>query len=102
VRLVETVDEVLDALRPLAQALGAGLAARLAEPASPAAAPAAAWQADPGYRQLLEALGHDPTALDELVERTDLGPAAVSSMLLMLELDGAVAGLPGGRYQRLP
>jgi DNA processing protein len=102
VRLVETVDEVLDALRPLAQALGAGLAARLAEPADPAAAPAATWQADPGYRQLLEALGHDPTALDELVERTDLGPAAVSSMLLMLELDGAVAGLPGGRYQRLP
>ncbi|HET7360050.1 MAG TPA: DNA-processing protein DprA [Rhodanobacteraceae bacterium] len=100
VRLVETVDEVVEALRPLAQALGAGLQARLAEPAAGPAA-ASGWQDDPAYRRLLKALGHDPTALDELAVRTELGPAALSSMLLMLELDGAVAGLPGGRYQRL-
>jgi len=34
--------------------------------------------------------------------RSGLAPAALSSMLLMLELEGRVAGLPGNRYQRLP
>lgn len=102
-RLVESPDEVLEALRPLALDQGAALAERLAASTTePAATDAAGWRGDPEYQQLLEALGHDPTALDELCERTGQSAAALSSMLLMLELEGAVAGLPGGRYQRLP
>jgi DNA processing protein len=37
--------------------------------------------------------------LDKLVERTGLAPAALSSMLLVLELDGAVS-TENGRYAR--
>lgn len=101
-RLVESVDEVLDALRPLAQALGAELAARLDDDGNGAPAAGGGWRDDPDYRRLLDALGHEPTALEELAERTGLGAAALSSMLLMLELEGVVAGLAGGRYERLP
>jgi DNA processing protein len=50
---------------------------------------------------LLQALGFDPCSLDELVGRSGLTTDVVSVMLLHLELDGRVATLPGGRYQRI-
>jgi DNA processing protein len=40
--------------------------------------------------------------LDELVGRTGQSAAALSSTLLMLELDARIESLPGNRYQRLP
>jgi DNA processing protein len=103
-RLVESPAEVVEALAPLARELGRELAARLDEtaPAVRGATSPAGWRDDPDYRRLLDALGHDPAALDELCGRTGLGAAALSSMLLMLELEGVVEGLPGNRYQRLP
>jgi DNA processing protein len=104
-RLVEEPGEVVDALAPAARALGSELALRLSAPAATAAAPArtvdGGWHADPQYRRLLDALGHDPVPLDELVARTGQPAAELSSMLLMLELEGRVGTLPGNRYQRL-
>jgi DNA processing protein len=50
---------------------------------------------------LLAALGHDPCALDELVERTGLRADQLLGELLTLELSGQLATLPGNRYQRL-
>ena len=50
---------------------------------------------------LLRHLGHDATDIDTLCVRCGLTAEAVSAMLLMLELDGVVASLPGGRYQRV-
>ena len=82
-RLVETVDEVLDAMRvsPLA---------RRPAPALPAAGSA-----------LLDALGHDPVEPDELLGRFDSDPATLAGELLALELAGLVERLPGGRVQRV-
>jgi DNA processing protein len=51
--------------------------------------------------ELLSMMGFDPCGLDELVERSGLTANSLSVMLLHLELDGRVASLPGGRYQRL-
>ncbi|GAB2627085.1 DNA-processing protein DprA [Novilysobacter erysipheiresistens] len=45
------------------------------------------------------ALGHDPTGMDQLVERTGLTAARLSSMLLLMELEGRVAA-QHGRYFR--
>ncbi|MBE1162322.1 DNA-processing protein DprA [Dyella acidiphila] len=102
-RLVESAAEIIETLVPAARALGAELALRLEQvPAAGDRTTTSGWRGDPQYRQLLEALGHDPAALDELAERTGQTAAALSSMLLMLELEGCVEGLPGGRYQRLP
>ena len=49
----------------------------------------------------LDAIGFAPTDFDSLVTATGLTAAAISSMLMSLELDGHVADLGGGRYQRL-
>ncbi len=46
-------------------------------------------------------LGFDPTDLDGLSQRSGLTIEALSAILLQLELDGDVATLPGGLYQRL-
>jgi len=101
-RLVEEPAEVIEALAPSARALGVELAERLARPDAPAPTRDGGWRADPDYRRLLDALGHDPATLDELVRRSGLAAAALSSMLLMLELEGRVTGLPGNRYQCMP
>jgi DNA processing protein len=50
---------------------------------------------------LVDAIGHDPCSLDELVERTGLSTHLLLTELLTLELGGQVATLPGNRYQRL-
>jgi DNA processing protein len=49
---------------------------------------------------LLSAMGYDPVDLDQLQSRTGWPTAQLSARLLELELLGAVARLPGGRYQR--
>src|SRR5581483_5946510 len=102
-RLVESASEVAQTLVPAARALGAELALRLQEPsAEPIRRTSGGWRDDPQYQRLMEVLGHDPIALDELSARTGQSAGELSSMLLMLELEGWVEGLPGSRYQRLP
>ena len=46
-------------------------------------------------------LGFDPTDLDSLSQRSGLTIEALSAILLQLELNGDVATLPGGLYQRI-
>ena len=55
---------------------------------------------DPEVGALLSACEGAPASFDQIVERCGLTAPRVSSMLLLLELDGAVAALPGGLYQR--
>ncbi len=49
---------------------------------------------------LLKALGFDPVGLDALQARTLLETADLQAQLMTLELDGQVARLPGGLFQR--
>jgi DNA processing protein len=49
---------------------------------------------------VLEALGFDPVGLDALQARTGLGTAPLQTRLLELELEGHLARLPGGLFQR--
>jgi DNA processing protein len=50
---------------------------------------------------LLPHMGHDPVDVDSLCMRAGMSAEQVSSELLRLELDGRIASLPGGLYQRL-
>ena len=73
------------------------------EPLGPVAADAPAPGAlDKEYEILLDALGFEPASVDNLVARSQLPVDAVASMLLILELEGRVAALPGGLYSRIP
>jgi DNA processing protein len=56
---------------------------------------------DKEYEILLDAMGFGPASIDVLVERTGLPSQSIASMLLILELEGAVQPQPGGRYTRI-
>lgn len=99
--LVETPAEVLAVLGPLAADLARALRGELGAPIHVTEpTPDPALLSDPDYNRLWQALGHDPTGMDELVERSGLTTAALSSMLLALELEGRVAA-EHGRYCRI-
>ena len=49
---------------------------------------------------LLNIMGWDPVSVNTLVSRSGLTTEEVSSMLLILELQGLVVPLKGGRYQQ--
>ena len=97
-KLVESADDIVSELGPLVAHL-----MQNAEP-RPAARVAPAY-AIPGhdaeYERLLSALGHDPATVDELASQSGLTIGQVSSMLLILELEGEIEALNSGRYARL-
>lgn len=51
--------------------------------------------------ELFAHLNFDPVDLDTLSQRSGLTIAALSAILLQLELDGRITTLPGGLYQRI-
>ena len=73
----------------------------LEELAWPVMPPLAAAAVSAGADPVLEAMGFDPFNLETLAGRLGLTVDALSVKLLALELEGALAKLPGGRYQRL-
>jgi DNA processing protein len=87
-KLVESAEDVLSELSGF----------RPSGYASTTRARAGEAQSDEG---LLSHMGHDPVDVDSLCLRAGLSAEQVSSELLRLELDGHVAALPGGLYQRL-
>ena len=99
--LVESAEDVIGALAPLAADLANALRERLGETewGPPAGTGSAPRTLAPDYQRLWDALGHDPTGMDQLVSRTGLTAAELSSMLLVMELDGLVTA-EHGRYQR--
>lgn len=81
-KLVESAQDVLDELRWQAAIPAANAPATCDDP-------------------LLAALGFEPVSMDVLAERCGLTPDRLSAMLLERELQGIVATLPGGFYQRI-
>lgn len=94
-KLVETGNDVIEELAPL---LGSLLMPR--EPGLPNTDAQPAPALDEDYRTLLKCMGHDPATPDTLIQCSGLPADVVSSILLMLELEGYVASVPGGRYSR--
>jgi len=94
-KLVETAQDILDELGPLA-ATGTAKC-RTARDENPEVTPALSMD----YIQLLDLMGYDHISIDSLVETSGLTAAEVSSMLLQLELKGFIASSPGGLYNRL-
>ncbi len=94
-KLVETAGDIIEELGPLFATLqleGPGNAFIRGAPGGP--------QLDEDYLKLLDCLGHDPVTPDLLMQCSGFTADVVSSMLLMLELEGLVVSMPGGRYSR--
>ena len=94
-KLVESAGDILAELGPLAGVVqnAIGGPGQVAPPASR--------ELDDEYLKLLDACGYEAVTVDDLVERTRLTTAEVSSMLLILELQGFLESGPGGRYTRI-
>jgi DNA processing protein len=97
-KLVEEAADILVELAPQLRDEGFALASVEGAPAPPDETPLTN---DPSYQNLLKMLGFSPTPIADLSARANLTTAEVSSMLLLLELEGLVEALPGGRYLRL-
>jgi len=89
-KLVETAEDVLTELAVYRRAAESG-SRRTGSPPAPAPQPES---------PLLSHLGFDPVDIDALCARSGLPAERVTAELLRLELDGQVAALPGGLYQR--
>lgn len=55
----------------------------------------------PAEHPLLAAMGYDPVHPDSLAQALNVPAADIYAQLLELELENAVAAMPGGRYQRI-
>ena len=90
-KLVETVQDVLEDMKP-----GYGATAKPFQPAD-SISDEPLDESD----ALIQALGYDPVSLDALQARTGLDTPALQVRLMTLELDGLLARLPGGLFQRI-
>ena len=92
-KLVESAQDVLEELKIPATTVP-GL------PHEGVNAPGAA-ASDETDDPVLAALGYDPMGLDALIARTGMDASTLQVALLELELDGRIARLPGGLFQRV-
>jgi len=104
-QLVESAQEILESLGlPVSPTDSPAPPASAAGAAVPDAPESSDGPDDPDPRsphgRLLRAMGHDPVSLDTLVGRTGDAASVLGARLLELELQGLVARLPGGRFQR--
>lgn len=55
----------------------------------------------PEASTVLDSMGFEPIAFDKILPLTGLTSNELSTMLTILELEGKIASVPGGQYQRL-
>lgn len=109
-KLVETAQDIVEELAALLGDMASGIEAGVDSDGHSNAAlePGFSRDAeqgsarDPDYERLLKVLDFEPVSVDVLVERSGLTADQVSSMLLLLELEGQIEASPGGFYNRLP
>ena len=88
-KLVETAADIFEELGGFATPLRQELNSERAVSSS---------ELDSEHKRVLESVGHEPTAVDTVVQRSGLTADAVCSMLLVLELQGLIASTSSGHY----
>lgn len=99
-KLVEVAADILEEIQSVAARGDAALAATAGDDDDEGSG-ADGGREGPPPDPVLRALGHDPATLDALQARTGWPTAELAAKLLELELEGWIARLPGGLYQRL-
>ncbi|RUL87258.1 DNA-protecting protein DprA [Tautonia sociabilis] len=93
-RLVETVDDILEELGPLARAVRV-------EPEAPTIRHPAELSLSDHERSLLGHLDDLPRGVDELIVRTGLAPSQVMATLAVLEMRRLIRRGPGNMFTRI-
>lgn len=91
-KLIESVNDILEELAPIASILINKSYEKNTNGVSN--------DLDKDYKLLIDNMGYDPVSVDNLVKLTGLTAEAVSSMLLILELQGLIESQQGGLYCR--
>jgi DNA processing protein len=94
-KLVEKAEDILEELAPYLREIPKTVENPAANPNLPEEGP------DEDYRKLLAVLAYDPLSIDEIIQQSGLTAEQVSSMLLLLELQGHVESLSGNRFCRI-
>ena len=97
-KLVESADDIVSELGPIVEHLSGQL---MQNENTADATPDLSDDRDDEYKLLIEALGHDPVTANEIAGKCGLTIEQVSSMLLILELEGQIETLDGGQYSLL-
>jgi len=92
-KLVEGSQDIIEELPGMLAGISEGISQERVAPAA-----VASRDNDPEYQRLRNLMGWDPATVDMLVNRSGLTADEVSSMLLILELEGSVEPLAGGFY----
>ena len=102
-KLVENTQDIIDELFIDGVALSDAIVSRKAESSSLSEIPSESLRYQPISETdtLIQAMGHDPITMDTLIRLTTLTTEKLSAMLMMLELEGKVATVSGGQYQRI-
>lgn len=90
-KLVETADDILEELGPLLKLEKTPITSELTD----------AENLDEDHKRVLQAIDYDPTPVDMIIKRSELSAQEVSSILLILELNGDISSEAGGYYIRL-
>lgn len=96
-KLVESASDILEELIPLVNSVPIRHTSAHENP--PVQTENTTKELDPAYQTLLKHMEFEPVAIDELVERSNLGVSEIASMLLILELQGQVVS-QNGLYSR--
>lgn len=94
-KLVESANDILEELAPLAQA-----SLNLSQASIPENNRQETDTGNPDHDRVLEAIAYDPVSFDTLIERTGMESNALSSILLILELENKISTEAGGYYIR--
>lgn len=102
-KLVETVEDILEELAPQYLSIAPISKSSLIKSITSAAKAEVVNFSDDLDEDdsLVQALGFDPVSLDALQARTGLDTPSLQAQLMTLELDGRIARLPGGLFQRI-
>ncbi len=92
-KLVESAEDIISELGPLFEHF-------VKSANAPAIATEYSIERDSDYESLLAVLSYDPASADQLALHSGLTIDQVSSMLLILELEGKVQMQAGGRYSK--
>ena len=102
-RLVETTSDIMQELGPVAAELQMEIRQRLDLAEDGPEKPVKLQQTlldDTDYRSVWDVLSFDPKPMDIIIEQSGFSAREVSSMLLMMELNGLIKNHGNGRYVR--
>lgn len=96
-KLIESAQEIMEELTPLAQSLSLQIKEKLAaldrKPQEK--------NLDSSHLKVLQQIMYEPTPIDAIISSSNLTTQEVSSILLTLELEDKVQTLPGAQYIRI-